>query len=246
MGLISSLLYRYLAFTVVCGCLAVVTLNPVRAAETANGAEPAATANRIHGKVTEVVNVPGYTYVAVASGDGVVWAAGPVTPVEVGATLAFLTDMPMENFHSKGMQRDFPLIYFVSQFLTDAAVLAGSAAQAANPHGSAAPEPDRTPVEGIVKLKDGNTIAEIYTRKSELAGQTIRVRGKVSKFNAQVMGRNWLHVRDSSSLDDLTVTTSDTTAIDEIVIIEGKLALDKDYGYGYKYPVIVEDARLVK
>jgi hypothetical protein len=60
------------------------------------------------------------------------------------------------------------------------------------------------------------------------------------------MGKNWLHIRDSSTLDDLTITTSNTSAVDAVVIIEGKLALDKDFGYGYVYPLIVEDASVTK
>ena len=35
-------------------------------------------------------------------------------------------------------------------------------------------------------------------------------------------------------------------AIDAVVIIEGKLSLDKDYGYGYVYPLLVEDASITK
>ncbi len=60
------------------------------------------------------------------------------------------------------------------------------------------------------------------------------------------MGKNWLHIRDSSTLDDLTVTSKDTVAVGDIVISEGKLELDKDYNYGYFYPVILEDATVTK
>ena len=95
-------------------------------------------------------------------------------------------------------------------------------------------------------MKGGNTIAEIYARKQKLKGKTVRVRGQVTKFTAEVMGKNWLHIRDSSTLDDLTVTTDNTVAIDDVVILEGKLVLDKDYGYGYFYPLIMEDARIAK
>ena len=247
MQLMKYLLYRVLVLAVVCVCPALMLQTPVLAAETADDAGPARTTDRITGKITEVFNVPGYTYVEVSSGAQQVWVAGPVTPLKVGDTVTFLTEMPMENFHSKAMQRDFPLLYFVNNFITDSTVTSsGAAAPAADPHVASGTEPDRQPVDGITKLENGNTIAEIYAGKNELAGTTIRVRGKVSKYNARVMGRNWLHIRDSSTLDDLTVTTSDTAALDEIVVIEGKLTLEKDFGYGYKYAVIVEDASIVK
>ena len=95
-------------------------------------------------------------------------------------------------------------------------------------------------------MKGGNTIAEINIGKQKLKGKTIRVRGQVTKFTPNVMGKNWLHVRDSSTLDDLTVISKSTVAIGDVVILEGKLALDKDYGYGYVYPVILEDTKITK
>ena len=68
------------------------------------------------------------------------------------------------------------------------------------------------------------------------------MRGQVTKYNASVMGKNWLHIRDSSTLDDLTITTSHTSAIDAVVVVEGKLTLDKDFGYGYSYEILLENA----
>jgi hypothetical protein len=202
--------------------------------------------NRIHGKVTEVIDVTGYTYVEVDTGKKKVWAAGPVTPLKIGDTIAFITKMPMVNFYSKSMQRDFPIIYFVGRFITDAETPANKAAAIAAPHAQINQEQMAEPAKEINKVESGNTIAEIYTQKNDLKGKTIRVRGQVTKFTAEIMGKNWLHIRDSSTPDDLTVTTDGTAAINDIVIIEGKLELDKDYGYGYKYPIILEDAKLTK
>jgi len=235
-----------LVIRLVCVCLAGAMLLPALAGDVTAPTAPAPAANQIIGTVTEVINASGYTYIAIDNNGQQVWAAGPVTSLTVGDTIAFLTEMPMENFRSKALQRDFPLIYFVGRFITDDSVPASGSAPAVDPHATARTEQDRQPIEGIASVEDGYTIAEIHARKSELAGKSVRVRGKVSNYTAEVLDRNWLHIRDSSGLDDLTVTTSDTTALDEIVTIEGKLALDKDFGYGYKYPLIVEDASLVK
>lgn len=198
------------------------------------------TSNRIHGKVTDIIKAAGYTYAEVDTGKQKVWAAGPVTPLKTGDMIAFSTRMPMKNFHSKSMKRDFPIIYFVARFITD------KAAATALPHNQIKKKQGSKPVKGINKVKGGNTIAEIYARKQKLKGKIIRVRGQVTKFTAGVMGKNWLHIRDSSTLDDLTVTTDSTVAIDDVVILEGTLVLDKDYGYGYFYPVIMEDVRITK
>lgn len=195
---------------------------------------------KIHGKVTDVIDVTGYTYAEVDTGKNKVWAAGPTTSLKVGDTVAFSPQMPMQNFHSKSLGRDFPIIYFINRYVTDKETsTTASVAQAKQLQTG-------KPVKGINKVEGGHTISEIYTDKSSLKEKTIRVRGKVTKFSAGIMGKNWLHIKDSSTLDDLTVTTNDTTAVGDIVIAKGKLKLDKNYGAGYLYPVIMENATITK
>lgn len=198
--------------------------------------------DKIYGKVTEVIEAAGYTYAEVDTGKKKVWAAASTTPLKIGDVVAFTTEMPMENFHSNSMNRDFPIIYFVNQFITDESTSTAATTAAVAPHDKIKPASAARAVEGIDKVEGGNTIAEVYTDKQKFEGKTIRVRGQVTKFTADVMGKNWLHMRDSSTSEDLTVTTDSTVAIDDIVVIEGKLALDKDFGYGYVYPLIVQDA----
>ncbi|MDX2505854.1 MAG: DNA-binding protein [Gammaproteobacteria bacterium] len=203
-------------------------------------------AGRIQGKVTDTVDVSGYTYAEIDDGEKKVWAAGPVTPLKKGDIIEFSTKMPMKNFHSTSMQRDFPIIYFVSRFISNKETPTTEGAETASPHSKIKQQSIAQPVKAINKVAGGNTIAEIYSNKQDFSGKTIRVRGQVTKFTARIMGKNWLHIRDSSTLDDLTVTTNDTVAVDDIVLIEGKLGLDKDFSYGYVYPVILEDARILK
>ena len=213
---------------------------------------------KISGKVTEVIEIAGYTYAEVDTGKGKVWAAGPVTPLKTGDMISFSAKMPMQNFHSKALDRDFPMIYFINRYITDKADSATKSASSpailpsattsitASPQGEINPQQEIKPIKGINKVAGGNTIAEIYSDKSNLNGKIIRVRGQVTRFTANILGKNWLHIRDSSGLDDLTVTTKDTATVGDVVITEGKLELDKDYNYGYFYPVILEDATITK
>ena len=103
-------------------------------------------------------------------------------------------------------------------------------------------------LSGIAKAEGGKTVAAVYAEKDALAGQKVTVRGKVVKANAGIMGRNWLHVRDGSGAEgtnDLTATTAaDLPAVGTTVVLTGTLALDQDFGMGYQYPVIVQDAEL--
>ena len=195
--------------------------NHAYASQNYTGEKQQQASNKIYGKVTDTVEAAGYTYAEVDTGKEKVWAAASTTPLKIGDMISFTTEMPMKNFHSNSLKRDFPIIYFVSRFTTDDAGLTSAGSDMASPHGNIKQGPATKPVEGIDKVKGGNTIAEVYADKQTLNGKEIRVRGQVTKFTADVMGKNWMHIRDSSTLDDLTVTTSNTAAVDAVVIIEG-------------------------
>ena len=72
----------------------------------------------IHGKVSDIINAAGYTYAEVDTGKEKVWAAATTTPLNIGDTISFSSGMPMKNFNSKSLKRDFPVIYFVPSFIT--------------------------------------------------------------------------------------------------------------------------------
>jgi hypothetical protein len=229
--------------------LSLITTGTVHAAPASqppiDGA-PQAVPGTLSGKVTDVIEAAAYTYAEVDTGSGKVWAATTTTSVKTGDTITFSTAMPMNNFHSNALKRDFPVVYFAARFDSGTAAPPASTTAMPSPHGKIKAEAVAQPVAGIDKVEGGNTIAELYSDRQALAGKTVRVRGKVTKYTAGVMGKNWVHIRDSSSPDDLTVTTSGTAALDNIIVVEGKLGLDRDFGYGYVYPVIVEDATVTK
>jgi hypothetical protein len=61
------------------------------------------------------------------------------------------------------------------------------------------------------------------------------------------MGKNWVHLQDVSGdtgkrTSDLVVTTQDAPKVGDVVTAKGTLHKDKDFGAGYKYRVIVEEA----
>jgi hypothetical protein len=102
-------------------------------------------------------------------------------------------------------------------------------------------------LSGITPAAGGQTVADIYSKKAELGGKPVKVRGKVVKFSPQIMGKNWIHIQDGTGdagANDLTVTTDVTANTGDTVLISGTLSLDKDFGYGYAYGVIVEDAEV--
>jgi hypothetical protein len=93
------------------------------------------------------------------------------------------------------------------------------------------------------------TIAKLMADRKSYKGKVIKVKGQVTKYNAGIMGKNWVHIQDGTEYEnsfDLTVTTDIGAVVGEIVTFEGKIALDKDFGYGYAYDVIMEEAKSVQ
>lgn len=93
------------------------------------------------------------------------------------------------------------------------------------------------------------TIAEVLENRERLAGKGVIVKGEVTKYNPAIMGRNWVHIQDGTDYSgefDLTITTSAEVSVGDQVVFTGVLAIDRDFGYGYKYATIVEGAELNK
>ncbi|MDX9834183.1 MAG: DNA-binding protein [Desulfobulbus sp.] len=99
--------------------------------------------------------------------------------------------------------------------------------------------------------ENSRSVGECFMQAKELNGKKVRVRGKVMKVSRLIMGKNWLHIQDGTgnptkNQHDLVVTTMDAPAEGEVITIEGVLAANRDFGAGYKYAVIVEDAKVEK
>jgi hypothetical protein len=217
------------------------------AAVPSHGEEAVATAT---GTVAETMDAANYTYVRVSTPTGDIWAATSQFKVAVGDRVTVPLEMPMENFHSQALKRDFPLIYFASGIAREGEQAQPAMPPGHPPTGGAAPNPAGTVTERIEPAPGGTTVADVWAKRSSLDGKTVTVRGKVVKFNPEIMGRNWIHIQDGTGKPaeknhDLTITTSSGVKVGDIVTVTGKVAVDKDFGAGYAYPVIVEEAMVV-
>ncbi len=99
--------------------------------------------------------------------------------------------------------------------------------------------------------ENGYRIEEIFSRAESLHGTEVNVRGKVVKVSPNIMGKNWIHIQDGSgnpmnNSHDLVVTTTEMTEVDAVVLVRGTLTAKKDFGFGYKYDAIIEEASLAE
>lgn len=226
----------------------------------------AASASGFSGKVVETMNTAGYTYVLVDTGTEKLWAAAPQFEVKAGDSVDIRGGNPMHNYHSKTLNRDFEVVYFTGNVsvngLPAGAGALGTKLLSGQPplggQGSALPEghppvgggaaKPKMELTGIKKADGGKTIEEIFAGKANLTGKEVKVRGRVVKYNANIMGKNWLHIQDGTGAagsDDLLLTTASPVKVGDTVLATGTVLTDKDFGYGYKYAVMIDDAKLV-
>jgi hypothetical protein len=98
--------------------------------------------------------------------------------------------------------------------------------------------------------ENGHTVLEIFKQAKELDGKVVRLRGMVMKVNLNIMGKNWVHLQDGTgdpmtNTHDLVVTTAETPNQGDTVTVEGTMRAAKDFGAGYSYAAIIEDAKIV-
>lgn len=200
--------------------------------------------NREHKVVVEeVMNTDSYTYARVKEEGQEFWLAVAKQDVKIGETYLFQRGLLMQNFESKEYNRVFETLYLVSDFRP----ANGEAAAGTSAPVNVSPR-KYTANEKIaeVSLAPGAvSIADIVANLSKYKGKKVKVTGKVIKVNPMIMGKNWIHLQDGyGDNPDLTVTTEAQVEQGQVVTLEGVISLDKDFGAGYRYDYIMEEAVL--
>jgi hypothetical protein len=223
----------------------------IATASAVDKAAPVSPEGKFTGKVTETMDAASYTYVRIDTGKEKIWVAAPKVQVKVGDSVTVPSSMAMEKYHSKTLNRDFDVVYFAGDMQVNGKTAGESVPGLPKDHPpipAAAAQQPKIDLSNIAKAKGGKTVAEIYADKSKLGGKEVTLRGKVVKYNANILGKNWIHLRDGSGTapeNDLLITSETPCKIGDTVVATGKLSLNKDFGSNYKYDVMVEDAKIV-
>ena len=202
----------------------------------------------IQGEVQETMDAAGYTYLRLQTDAGEVWAAVSQSTVQKGDKVRIERLMAMHNFPSRALNKTFSTIYFGQLGGGGDPVPTSNSFDSyhggvATLGGPADIQVDKAPGP------DGRTIAEINGQVSELKDKPVVVRGQVVKYNGQIMGKNWIHLRDGTGSEteqnnDLLVTSLNEAKVGDVVTAKGVVRADQDFGYGYTYRVLVEEATL--
>lgn len=199
----------------------------------------------LSGKVVESMDSGGYTYALIEKSGKKTWVAVPQTPIKVGDEVAFRPGAEMANFESRSLKRKFDLIIFSAglegaPFKGHGSMMQQQEQQPAPAAAAASPE-EKITVEKAAG-PNGFTVSELISQAAELDKKAVAVRGKVVKVSEKILGKNWVHIKDGSG--KIVVTTKDLPKVGDVVTASGTLYKDKDFGSGYVYAVIVEEATI--
>lgn len=198
--------------------------------------------------VLEALNTTQYTYLRVKEDDKEVWLAVPRMDAKVGETYFYKGGFKMTKFESKELKRTFAEVLLLEE-VSKEAYKGMTKAASDSMHKGMMSKTEKHDVK-IEPVKGGISIGLLFKNKKSYEGKTVKVKGQVVKYTPGVMDKNWIHIQDGTEENgkfDLTINSSDIEVkVGDVVIVEGKVVLDKNIGYGYNYEVLIEDAKQVK
>tara|TARA_R110001583_G_scaffold114876_2_gene265331 strand:+ start:7127 stop:7828 length:702 start_codon:yes stop_codon:yes gene_type:complete len=199
-------------------------------------------------EVLEVIQVNSYTYLRVNEVDQEKWIAVPSTKANVGDFFYYTGGMEMPDFESKELKRTFKSVTFL-----------GSISKTQNMNDNSSfnhselKKEEKTNSNKRASISIGQTegvisISKLLKEKKRFVGQKVKIKGKVTKFNTQIMSKNWIHLQDGTAHEakfDVTITTNEVVKLEDIIILEGIVSINKDFGYGYFYDLLIENAVII-
>ena len=185
--------------------------------------------------VQEVLPTEKYVYLRVKEAEEEFWIATGKQEVNAGETYFYREGLLKTNFISKEYNRTFDKLYLVSNIVK--ADHGSTMSSGENP--SSAPQTN-------VEAKNSVKIKDLVADPKKYAGKTIQVSGKCTKVNPNIMGRNWIHLNDGSTDYDLVITSAAAVSVGQTVTITGTVVLNKDFGAGYFYDILIEDGQIVQ
>ena len=189
--------------------------------------------------IKEVLEAGGYTYLRVIENGHEEWLAIVKSNIISGKIYSYEDAAPMKNFKSRELEKTFDEVLFVAKLTL-------------KEDPTAIVEKKKSTLYKKVKSiseKEIVTLSDLYKYKESFEGKTIRIKGEVTKFSSNILGKNWIHLEDRSikqGKNDIVATIDEEIKVGDKISIEGKITTNRDFGSGYKFEVMMENAKIIK
>lgn len=193
--------------------------------------------------IVEFVNAETYTYLNVDENGKKYWMAVPNRVVKIGDTYYYDGGMLMKDFESKTLNKKFDEIIFAEGIRSNPIKLSSGKQLSAEEEMAII---DKVKID---KAKNGISLAELFKDEKSYAGKSVIIRGLVVKVNSGIMDRNWVHIIDGTRFNtksNLSISTTESIKVGDTLTFKGNVTLNKDFGKGYVYPILIEEGVLIK
>ncbi len=198
-------------------------------------------------KVLEILPTDKYVYLRVEENDEEFWIATRKQEIELGSHYFYKGGLLKTQFESKEYKRIFDKIYLVSN-VVPANHSQGAVGQVTNTSDQKAKTVNTKKEHSSTVDQDKFLkISELVNNKASFEGKVVELKGTCVKVNPNIMGRNWIHIKDGTMDDyDLVITSSVAVPEGHEVAFRGTVTLNRDFGAGYTYELLVENGELIK
>ncbi|WP_233883026.1 hypothetical protein [Tenacibaculum piscium] len=199
--------------------------------------------------VLEKIDAGGYVYLKVSEKEKEegkqYWIAVPGKQVKIGATYYYDGGMEMRNFESKTLKRTFDRVIF-AQGIRDEKKKINNNIKNKTIKKNATTGKSKINIE---KATNGIRIAQLFENPKAYQNKEVSIKGQAVKVNNGIMGVNFIHLQDGTTGNgqyDITVTSNESVKIGDIITLKGTVILNKDFGAGYVFDVLIEKAVVLK
>ena len=198
--------------------------------------------------IKELLPTPKYIYARVKEGEQLYWIATQKQDLEIGTPYLYNESLLKTQFESKEFDRVFDTIFLVTTLVPkDHGIIEGTF------HGSQNSTKKITVIKDAIAKQDSAAkfmgvvrISDLVIDPGKYEGNEVVISGECIKINANILDRNWLHMKDGSKDDyDLVITSEEQVPKDTKISVRGIVRVNADFGSGYSYPILIENGRLV-
>jgi len=192
------------------------------------------------GVVVDSLQGGGYSYLQIEDAKKKYWIAVESVSLEKGTQVRFTEELRAKNFESKALNRTFDELVFASnlQYRTNVSEKGNLA--------FITEHVEKSPYQQAGTM----SIKEALEKRTSLHGKTITVRAKVVKASSNIMKRNWIHLQDGTGegneVGRIVFTSTELPNVGDVVTATGVVSIDKNFGSGYIYAIIVENTTFKK
>jgi hypothetical protein len=200
--------------------------------------------------VNEILPSSKYVYLNVTEGGEQFWIATGKQEIIIGDSYFYRKGLLKTNYESKEHNRVFEKIFLVSNLVAEnhgnnTGLLKADFTKTEKREVQKEDIPTHT--EKIIRHQGSIKIAEIVANPNKYEGKTVQITGKCVKVNPNIMERNWIHLQDGSKDEfDLVVTSNTFVPEGMVVTIRALVSLNRDFGAGYRYDLILENGTVIE